>query len=397
MANALGALYWAVVKRGLSAHVTSAKTALALVEASRGIYAHLTRMRDAAKSRLRGLCVKILYGVQGTGNGHISRANAMAEAFAAHPELEISWLLSGRDREQGCGAIETFDWRRGLTFVTGDGGINKFATFKKNSLMLFWKDVTALDLSPYDLVISDYEPVICYAAWRKGIPVTGISHLYAFNYPVPMRGGNPFTTTILRRFAPVSQPIGLHWHHFGHPILPPILDVHKPATMPAIVRNKVVVYLPWENAERVVAMLTPFPDYEFYIYHPSFSNADSGNLHRRAISRHGFKQDLFDAWGVIANCGFELISECLYLGKRVLTKPLSGQMEQYSNAAALEQLGYADTMTTLDPDKARQWLRSDATAVLLEFPNVARELAAWIAGGRKETLEELAGKMWMEM
>ncbi len=114
----------------------------------------------------------------------------------------------------------------------------------KNSLLLFWQDVTSLDLSPYDLIISDYEPVICYAAWRKGIPVIGISHLYAFNYPVPMRGGNPFTTTILRKFAPVTQAIGLHWHHFGHPILPPILDVHKPAKMPPIVRNKVVVYLP---------------------------------------------------------------------------------------------------------------------------------------------------------
>ncbi len=55
--------------------------------------------------------MKILYGVQGTGNGHISRANAMFDAFRAHPELEITWLLSGRDKEQGCGAIETFEWR----------------------------------------------------------------------------------------------------------------------------------------------------------------------------------------------------------------------------------------------------------------------------------------------
>jgi uncharacterized protein (TIGR00661 family) len=341
--------------------------------------------------------MKILYGIQGTGNGHISRANAMLDAFRAYPDLDITWLLSGRDKELGCGTIENFEWRRGLTFVTGDGGIRKFATFQKNSLRLFWHDVKTLDLAPYDLIISDYEPVICYAAWRKNIPVIGISHLYAFNYSVPMRGGNPFTTMILRKFAPVTQAIGLHWHHFGHPILPPILDVHKPATMPALVRNKVVVYLPWENSERVVAMLAPFTDYEFYVYHPNFKDADNGHLHRRALSRHGFKQDLFDAWGVIANCGFELLSECLYLGKCVLTKPLSGQMEQYSNAAALEQLGYAETMTTLDADRVRKWLRSDTPAVQLEFPNVARELAAWIASGRRETLEELTDKLWKRM
>lgn len=340
--------------------------------------------------------MKILYGVQGTGNGHISRANAMFDAFAAFPDLQITWLLSGRDKEQGCGAIENFEWRRGLTFVTGDGGIRKFATFQKNSLRLFWHDVKTLDLSSYDLIISDYEPVICYAAWRKGIPVIGISHLYAFNYPVPMRGGNPFTTLILRRFAPVTQAIGLHWHHFGYPILPPILDMHKPATMPPLVRNKVVVYLPWENQERVVALLKPFKDYAFYIYHPGFTNSDDGHLHRRAISRNGFKQDLFDAWGVIANCGFELLSECLYLGKHVLTKPLSGQMEQYSNAAALEQLGYAETMTTLDPRRVANWLKAECTAVQLAFPDVAKELAAWIADGRRQTLEALTARLWGE-
>lgn len=338
--------------------------------------------------------MKILYGVQGTGNGHISRANAMYDAFRAYPDLDITWLLSGRDKEQGCGVIENFEWRRGLTFVTGDGGIRKFATFQKNSLRLFWHDVTTLDLSPYDLIISDYEPVICYAAWRKRLPVIGISHLYAFNYPVPMRGGNPFTTAILRKFAPVTQPLGLHWHHFGHPILPPILDVHKPAVMPPMVRNKVVVYLPWENPQRVVALLAPFKDFDFYIYHPGFTNADEGHLHRRALSRNGFKQDLFDAWGVIANCGFELLSECLYLGKRILTKPLAGQMEQYSNAAALEELGYAETMTQLDARKVAAWLKAGHSAVQLDFPNVAAELARWIATGRKETIEELATKLW---
>jgi uncharacterized protein (TIGR00661 family) len=340
--------------------------------------------------------MKILYGVQGTGNGHVSRANAMFAAFEAYPDLDITWLLSGRECEQGCGVIPSFDWRRGLSFVTGDGGIRKFATFRQNSLCQFWHDVTTLDLSPYDLIVSDYEPVVCHAARRKGIPVTGIGHLYAFNHAVPMRGGNLFTRTVLRKFAPVTLPVGMHWHHFGHPILPPILDVHKPAVMPAVIRNKVIVYLPWENPDRVLTLLAPFSDYDFYIYHPGFNDADVEHLHKRAISRLGFKQDLLSAWGVIANCGFELLSECLYLGKRVLTKPLSGQMEQASNAAALEQLGYADTATALDAQQIAAWLKSDAPAVQLAFPDVAHELAAWIAGGQKETLEELAENLWKE-
>ena len=39
--------------------------------------------------------------------------------------------------------------------------------------------------------------------------------------------------------------------------------------------------------------------------------------------------------GVVCNSGFELISECLQLGKTVLTRPVLGQMEQMSNAFAL--------------------------------------------------------------
>ena len=53
----------------------------------------------------------ILYGVQGTGNGHISRANAMAQALARYPDVKVTWLLSGRERARGCGAIQQFEWR----------------------------------------------------------------------------------------------------------------------------------------------------------------------------------------------------------------------------------------------------------------------------------------------
>ena len=41
--------------------------------------------------------MKILYGVQGTGQGHISRARAMARVLDRHG-VEVTWLFSGRDR-----------------------------------------------------------------------------------------------------------------------------------------------------------------------------------------------------------------------------------------------------------------------------------------------------------
>ena len=50
----------------------------------------------------------------------------------------------------------------------------------------------------------------------------------------------------------------------------------------------------------------------------------------------------------ITNAGFELASESLHLGKRLLVKPLAGQMEQAVNAMAIDILKLGMTMRILD-------------------------------------------------
>lgn len=69
---------------------------------------------------------------------------------------------------------------------------------------------------------------------------------------------------------------------------------------------------------------------------------------RRTANIARFKSDLASARGVVCNCGFELISECLHWRKPVLTRPLAKQMEQLSNGAALETLHYATVMRQID-------------------------------------------------
>jgi len=340
--------------------------------------------------------MKILYGVQGTGNGHISRSSAMAEALQAWPDIQVTWLLSGRDAALGCGGISAFEWREGLTFVTRDGSVKVLDTLRKNSIRRFLRDVNDLDLRPYDLVITDYEPVIAYAARKRGVPVTGIGHQYAFRYKVPMRGENPLVKLLMQKFAPADVAMGMHWHHFGFPILPPIVDIHIPSPPPPVIRNKVIIYLPFENPEQVLALVRPHRDHEFFLYHPQFTDRDEGHLHLRAISRAGFKRDLLDAQSVVSNSGFELISECLQMGKRIMTRPLAGQMEQLSNAEALKQLAYASEMSTLNPDALGAWLHSGTSGVQVLYPDVAKALATWIAGGCRETQEEMSALLWQK-
>jgi uncharacterized protein (TIGR00661 family) len=338
--------------------------------------------------------MKILYGVQGTGNGHISRASAMMAAFKNHPELEITWLLSGRDKSHGCGDISTFEWRAGFTFATQNGRINLLQTARCNNLLQFWRDISTLELDGYDLLVTDFEPVLAHAARKRGLPVVGLGHQYAFRYPIPLRGANILVKGLMDHFAPAQRSVGLHWHHFDQPILPPIIDLKMPAVLPPVQPDKIIVYLPFENLGEIQQMLSRWQDFEFYVYHPQAHNVDAGNLHLRSISREGFKQDLLSCSKVITNSGFELISECLQLGKAILVKPLQGQMEQLSNAQALSQLNYATVLDELKPQQIRAWLKADNRPVQLVYPDVASALAQWIAGGCKQSEAELASGLW---
>ena len=84
--------------------------------------------------------------------------------------------------------------------------------------------------------------------------------------------------------------------------------------------------------------------------------ADRGHIHLRPFSRQGFLTDLSRCSGVVCNAGFELVSEALHIGKKVLVKPLQGQLEQLSNALAISRLKIGDVMSRLDPQQIEQWL-----------------------------------------
>ncbi|MGB1142486.1 MAG: MJ1255/VC2487 family glycosyltransferase [Halioglobus sp.] len=336
--------------------------------------------------------MKILYGVQGTGQGHISRARAMAHALSAHP-VDVTWLFSGRDRSDffDMEPFGDFEHRRGLTFATEGGRINYLRTVTGNNFFRFLSDIRSLDLSGFDLVVTDYEPVTAWASRYRGVRCIGIGHQYAFGPTTPSTGGNPLTHLIMRAFAPVSEPLGLHWHPYSERVLPPILDL-PPASR--LDDNFILVYLPFEDQDAVTQLLSKLPDQRFIQYARELPPGIEGNVTRRSANIEHFKHHLATCSGVICNSGFELISECLHWQKRVLTKPLHGQMEQLSNALALEQLGYASTTPQLSVDVVERWLAKRPPAPGIEFADVAKELAHWLAGGCTESPATLSSRLW---
>lgn len=338
--------------------------------------------------------MKLLYAIQATGNGHLARARALAPALMQQAGLDVDFLFSGRSRAQlfDMQPFGDFHCLNGLTLFYARGHINTFDTVCKNDLRGFLRDVRTLDLSGYDAVINDFEPVSAWAARLQNKPCIGISHQCAFHYRIPKAAGHPHSRLLMRQFAPVQTHIGLHWHHFGAPILPPLIEHFARPTQ--FTRGKIVVYMGFETLADIERMLAPFSDCHFHIYSQDVAaTSQHGNLHFSPLSYRHFHDDLLDCEGVITNAGFELASECIQLGKKLLMKPLRGQFEQLSNALALKQLGYGAVMPVLSSRHVRDWLQRPA-AVAQPFPEVAAPLAQWIAGGDWSDIAALTQRVW---
>ncbi len=336
--------------------------------------------------------MRVLYGVQATGNGHITRARVMAPALAAQG-IEVDYLFSGREPDQlfNMEPFGDYQTRQGLTFVQRGGRVQLWDTLRKNNLPRCITDAMKLDLEPYDLVITDFEPVTAWAAKRRGIPSVGIAHQYALMHRLPGNERYRVMAALIQSFAPVKTAIGVHWHHFDQAILPPLIQ--PPLFEPQYEPSKVVVYLPTDSLEVLRERLQPFSDYQFYIYLGIEQPLDEGHLHFRPFSREGFQKDLASCSGVMTNSGFGLCSEAMQYGKKILSTPLKNQTEQYSNARCLEFLKTGSVMTDYSPDAVQRWFEMPAPE-LRQWPDVASVLAQWLADGCRESAEQLAQRVW---
>jgi uncharacterized protein (TIGR00661 family) len=191
--------------------------------------------------------------------------------------------------------------------------------------------------------------------------------------------------------------MAVNWDKFDEPLLPPIVEPVEPATVKS---KKVIVYLPFEDIRDITACLTMIDDYQFYIYHPEISESqDLSHMHLRPTSYANFRNDFRDCASVICGAGFELASECLVAGKRLLVKAQENQMEQASNACALNQLGYGNSIRNLKSIYIERWLKRGHTPVQITYPNVAQATAHWITGGdwSKSSLQVLSNYLWRQV
>lgn len=327
----------------------------------------------------------------------------MARHLGERDDVEVTYLFSGRPREHyfDMEIFGNFLCRRGLTFQVRNGRISTFQTMLRNNLLSLLAEVRGLDLSPYDLVITDFEPVTAWAGRLQGKKVLGLGHQYAFQHDVPREGETLFSRFLMRKFAPADDALGLHWDSFGGIIVPPIVDprLNQLAEQYGTDPRKTIVYLPFENQREITTLLRQLPDYHFYQYSGDLSDDEIDNVSLRRANHGGFIRDLCSANAVICNAGFELVSESLQLGLEVLVKPLYGQPEQLSNAAALTALGLATRTEDINLESIESWLagrQPTRSRESIGYPDVAGALVNWILDEEPGELPELVARLWAQ-
>lgn len=334
--------------------------------------------------------MRILYGVQGTGNGHITRARTMLPALQA-AGIDVDFVFSGRPSERyfdmECfGRYRTFG---GFTYHMHKGRVHIPRTLKDVRAGAFIRDVRGLDLRGYDYVLNDFEPVSAWAAKLQGVPAIGLAHQYALRHPIP--GVKPWLKYGISAFAPADKYLGVHWQSFGQPILPPLIQTD--AAAPTRDDGFILVYLPFENFTFVCRWLKTLPACRFRIYTDTTRAFSDGSIEVRPLSRTAFPLDLARCSGVICNAGFGLCSEVMALGKKMLVRPLANHVEQQSNALILQQSGKAMVMQQFDADILAAWLKMPTPGKTC-FPETAPAVAAWLAGGCLAPVQALADSVW---
>lgn len=339
--------------------------------------------------------MRILYGVQGTGNGHITRARVMAKAFT-QLGIDVDYLFSGREPDQyfdmACFAQQQY--KKGFSLSHKQGYVANWQTLRQADFGQFYRDVKALPVKAYDFVVSDFEPVSAWAAKLAKVPCVALSHQAALLFGQADNAKLSWLNKqFLTWFAPADCYLGVNWQAEHHQVIPPF--VHALPSKVGVA-NKIVVYLPFEHLDDIIEMLADHGEYEFYIYHPHARPHSQGHLHFFAPSREAFLADLVNSAGVIANAGFELACEALSLGKKLLLKPLAGQFEQLSNALDLERRSWASTMSWLDPEAVSDWLRR-RNSVSVEFPSDPVPLVSWLCQKNWHDCRDISSQLWQQV
>lgn len=342
---------------------------------------------------------RVLYGAVTTGNAHITRARAVVPRLRARG-LEVDLVFSGNVSEaleKGVPELQPYRAFHGLAYVRKEGRVDYGETWKNLKPLTLNRDFKSIR-GPYDLVVTDFEPITAWWGLTHDVTVVGVAHHYSFWGPAP----RPlqidfFAEAVFRYYAPATVPVGLNWKRVTPTTIPPIIRPEVRSSNPSDGGHVLVYLSAYETATLESIFSHPaLSPYRFFIYPYAVDHAPRrDNLFFKDFSHDEFAADLLSARAVVTAAGFTLLSECIHLGKPVYSIPERGQYEQQCNAVALKKWGFGQTAKRLQPEPLATWLGS-CRQNPHPFPDVVEPLADWLAAGMPVPAEEFAAALWGE-
>ena len=319
--------------------------------------------------------MKILYAIQGTGNGHISRARDIIPLLEKKGELDV--LISGTEADVDLGFPVKYKLK-GMSFVFGKkGGIDLISTYKKAKLKRFYKEVKEIPVKNYDIVINDFEPVTAWACHFNHKACIGLSHQAAVlnkRSPRPVEK-DIVGKSILNNYAPVTEKYGFHFKAYDDKIFTPVIrDEIRNAD------NKLLphytVYLPAYDDDKIVKVLREIKEVRWEVFSKHTKKAYSkNNVFIMPINNTEFITSLVTCTGVLCGAGFETPAEALFLEKKLMVIPMKGQYEQQCNAAALKEMGVPvlKKLKMSRVEKINDWV-TNGRIIPVDYPNITGEI-----------------------
>ena len=282
--------------------------------------------------------MKIFYAIQGTGNGHISRAEQLYPYLQKHGEVDF--FLSGSNAQLQTPLPIKYK-SNGISLHYKNTGGMDYGKISKSLGFNIYKEAKALPIENYDVIINDFEFITSLACTLKKKKSIQFGHQASFQSKLTPRASNfnPLGNWVLNKFVKSTHYMGLHFESYDKNIYNPIIKDEIINAFP-IDNGHITVYLPQYS----IAFLSPYlltqSKFNFEVFTKEVTQVtEYKNLTLLPIDNKTFTNSLIQCHGIITAGGFETPAEALYLKKKLLSIPILNHFEQECNGAAMQKLG----------------------------------------------------------
>jgi len=282
--------------------------------------------------------MKIFYAIQGTGNGHLSRAEQLYPYLKKYGDVDF--FLSGSNTQLNTNLPIKYK-SNGISLHYKNTGGMDYAKIAKSISFNLYKDAKRLPIDNYDLVINDFEFITSLACSIKNKKSVQFGHQASFQSKLTPRSKsiNPIGKLVLENFVKSTSFIGLHFESYDQNIYNPIIK-EDIITANKINDGHITVYLPQYTIELITPFLHQQPKFHFEVFTKQVTQiTNSKNITFFPINSTSFTNSLIRCYGIMTAGGFETPAEAMYLNKKVLSIPIINHFEQECNAEALKNMG----------------------------------------------------------